>query len=679
MTRTRWPLLTPIALGVIAIASGPLPGLPGQVALWPALGVFPGMPLALLLGWRRSAQVRGVLGVALAPLVAALLGWLLGRAGVGLARAALVIGVGSWLAWITLEFLRMRRVPAAAVDDPDEPAPVRILGWTLAIAVALPLLFNAWLRVHGDGWVHAGLVWEIVRRGFPPQDPRFAGQPLSYVWFYHLYLALLTSLRGQDPLTFMAIQNVVLVAWIARVAFRLGFAVWRDRDAASGSALLLAIGFNALVWLLWPLRLLTALTGEVRGMEDVRRVLHDSYLFDDRVFFTLSAPYAHTVSFLDKFLLGTPLTYAWLLVLVYLWALAEWTLEARREALVLGVLCPAGIMLFHFVPGLAVPPAVIGALLIAALLRRHWPWLPETGRLAAFAIASVIGLALVMPYTISILRGWNPGSTGLREPLVRIRYVTPWTLLTSCAVALAFAWRPLARLWRERRAPGVLIAFAMLLVTALALVIHLTEDNESKLVILCFFPLAVIGGAAVLPWFRAVRRRSVPLFALTIALLVAHEVMMLVGYAADPRGKTAAELDASPAVVDLYRWMRDSTETRAVFVDNRFRDLIMVRGQRRLYYGSTFGPERAGFPIAQVTERRKVMNDLYAVYPDLDLRSPSDLARDSTALRRVGAPVYVLYREEDFSGAQPWRYLEYKRETFVPVYSRDGYRVFALR
>jgi len=675
MTRTRSPLLTPFALGIIALNSGPLPGIMGQVALWPALGIFPGMPLALLLGWRRPAQVRGLLGVTLAPLIAALLGWVLACGGMSLGAAAIATSAGSWLAWVALEFVRMRRPPAETIEDPDEPAAVRILSWTFGIAVALPLLFNAWLRVHGDGWVHGGLVWEIVRRGFPPQDPRFAGQPLSYVWFYHLYLALLTSVRGQDPLGFMAIQNVVLVAWTARVAFRLGYAVWRDRDAASGSALLLTIGFNALAWLLWPLRLLTALTGDVRGMEDVRRVIHDTYLFDDRVFFTLSAPYAHTVSFLDKFLLGTPLTYAWLLVLVYLWALAEWTAEARREALVLGALCPAGIMLFHFVPGLAVPPAVIGALMLAAILRRRWPWLPETRRLVAFAIASALGLAVVLPYTISILRGWNPGSTGLREPLLRIRYVTPWTLLTSCAVALAFAWRPLRRLWSERRAQGVLLAFAMALVTALALVIHLTEDNESKLVILCFFPLAVIGGAAVLPWFRALMRRSVPLAMVAIAMLTAHEVLMLVGYAADPRGKTAGELDASPAVVDLYRWMRDSTDTRAVFVDHRFRDLIMVRGQRRLYYGSTFGPERAGFPIAQVTERRAVMADLFGPASELD--------QDAAALRRIGAPTYVLFRAEDFARerrSEPLgEPLARRPDLFAPAYARDGYRVFALR
>jgi hypothetical protein len=251
----------------------------------------------------------------------------------------------------------------------------------------------------------------------------------------------------------------------------------------------------------------------------------------------------------------------------------------------------------------------------------------------------------------------------------------PWTLLTSCGVALAFAWRPLARLGRERRSPGVLLALAMLLVAALALVIHLTEDNESKLVILCFFPLAIIGGSAVLPWFRGLMRRSVPLAAVAIGLLTAHEVMMLVGYAADPRGKTAGELDASPAVVELYRWMRDSTDARAVFVDNRFRDLIMVRGQRRLYYGSTFGPERAGFPIAQVTERRAVMADLYGTASDLD--------RDAAALRHIGAPTYLLFRAEDFARERRSEPLggplARRPDLFAPAYARDGYRVFALR
>jgi len=120
--------------------------------------------------------------------------------------------------------------------------------------------------------------------------------------------------------------------------------------------------------------------------------------------------------------------------------------------------------------------------------------------------------------------------------------------------------------------------------------------------------------------------------------------------------------------------MRDSTDARAVFVDAGFRDLIMVRARRRLYYGSTFGPEHAGFPLAQVNQRRAVMADLYG--------PGRDLGADARALAALGAPAFVVFRPEDERDdavrPTPWRNLEAHPEWFHPAYERDGFRVYAV-
>src|SRR5438477_13066241 len=76
-----------------------------------------------------------------------------------------------------------------------------------------------------------------------------------------------------------------------------------------------------------------------------------------------------------------------------------------------------------------------------------------------------------------------------------------------------------------------------------------------------------------------------------------------------------------------------------VLVDNRYRDLIMVRACRQLYLGSASGPERAGFPLREVITRRAVMADLYGPARDLD--------GDVAALARLGRPAAVLYRSQD--------------------------------
>jgi hypothetical protein len=682
---TRLRPLAPVAPLVLAVlAGGALPGIAGAALTYPALGVFPGMAVALLVGWRQSLSRRWLLGLTLAPLASAGAGWALGRAGVALPDAARAITWGGAVLWAALELLRARAPEPAGGDE--EPVPAWVTRWSLGLAavVALPPLCNAFIRVHGDGWVHAGIAYEIATRGFPPQDPRFAGLPLNYVWFYNLFLAQLGALHGQSVLDFMVVMNVVLAALIVRLAYRLGFAVWRDRRAATGAAILLTLGFNAGAWLLWPLRLATAFTGQVHGMGEVRRLLANTHLGDDRVFFMLGAPLAHEVSFLDKYLLGTALTYAWALIVLYLDALARWMGEPRRELLVWGALAAMGLQLFHFVPGLSVIPVAIGALVLLVLLRVWWPWLPPPSRALAFALATLVGALVVLPYTLSITRGWSAGSTGVPERHFHLGIRMLWTLVTSCAVAMAFAWRPLARLARERRVEGIALACFLLGMTFFALVVHLTEDNESKFAFQVFIPLAVFGGAALLPGLAAARARwGTARVAVGLAVLCLNIPLLVVGYLVDPRGATAPELDASAGVLHVEAWIRDTTPPRAVFVDNRFRDLLMVRARRRLYYGSAFGPERAGFPLAQVTERRAVMADLYGAEGNLD--------RDAAALARLADPVFVLYRPEDSAPAAtgtsgstsaapgaPWRSLERRGDLFRLAYARDGYRVYAL-
>jgi hypothetical protein len=457
---------------------------------------------------------------------------------------------------------------------------------------------------------------------------------------------------------------------IVRLAYRLGWAVWRDRTAATGAAVLLSLGFNAGAFLLWPLGLIGAFTGEVHGWAEVVRLAQRTHLFDDRVFFALSAPFAHEVSFLDKFLLGTGLAYAWLLIVLYLNALAEWVRGAGVEVLAWAALATMGLELFHFVPGLSVIPVTLGALVLAALLRLRWDWLPTPGRLAAFGAATLVGVLIVLPYTISVTSGWRSNPTGTHESHFHLGTRMLWTLITSCGVGALFAWPALRRVVRERRAGGAMLVCYLIGMTAFALVVHLTEDNESKFAFQTWIPIAILGGATLIPalgrWFR---RWGAPLAGGLIALLVLHHGLLLTGDLADPRGREAPELTEHPGEARLYEWMRDSTDGRTIFVDHRHRDMAMVKAARRLYYGSIWGPERAGFPLAQVTERRAVMDDLY--------RAGNDLAGDASRLTAFADPVYVIVRPEDFPQGGAGAPLEHRLDLYHRVYDREGYRVYA--
>jgi len=666
----------PAALLAPVVAAGAL--LPGTVGAWliyPALGVMPGLALAEALPLGGGPLARWSLGLAAAPLASAVGGWALVAAGMTIPAAAWTVSAVGWGAWLALSVRNSRRDAGAAA--PLEPSERFAWGWSLgaALVVAITLFADPYLRIRSDSWVHGAIVWEIFDRGIPPQDPRFAGLTLNYVWFYNFFVALLTGLSGGDPFVLMAISNVMSILATVGLAWRIGMMLWGNTRAAAGSVMLLFLGLNAGTYLLWPLRLVRAAVGRDRGwdlvLDEISRLLTMSRSAD--VIFSLAAPWAYMVSFLDKFLLGTALNYAYLLMLLMLFALVAWVREPRRRALFWGAASACGMLLFHGVVGLSVIPVTVGALGAAVVLRPRVPWLPGASRFLAFALATIAGAAFAVPYTLSISSGWQASRSGLEHSYFRFDPVMQWTTLSACAAAGWLAVRPVRDAMTGRRPEALLLALVASAMIAFNAVVFLPSNNSTKFVQQVFTPLALLGGAAFLPaldgWkerWGAARARA--FFAL---VFVAPALLTLFGYLADPGGRTSPALNASPEEKRLHRWIQGETPVRAVFVDDQARDVIMVQARRQLLLGSKAGPELAAFPLEQVEERREVTADLYGPLGALE--------RDVAVLGRLGRPVYVLYRRADFvAGPFPADRLARHADRFARVYDHDGFVVYHL-
>ena len=669
----RAQLRTAGALGVIALASVWLPGVPGQIALYPVLGAFPGLAAAWLLLPRASATTRWIIGLALAPLLSSMAGWTLARLGLSPLLATLVIGAVSWLVWVA-------RIPYAGVrgaEAPGEDAPpsraLLALALGLAATIATPHFLNPWMLVKSDAWTHAGVVYEILERGMPPEDPRFAGLRLNYVWFFNLFIGMLSSVRDGDPFVFMTTLNVVDVALFAALAYLGGWTLWKSRDGALGAALLACFGFNALAWLTWPLR---GVHGLPAFLHRAGPILYSVPPFNPRswtIMNDLGAPHTFTENFADKFVTGTSINYAWLLMMLWLWALLRQTGGVTRGAAAVALLASAGMQLWHGVVGLSVVPVGLCALTLLLLARPWASWLPPGRRLVAIAIATAGGFLLALPYTISISRGWDARATGLHVSPVHLTVEMTLTVVLSSAFALLFAWRPMREALTARRADGAtLLVFAAGLY-AFAILIALPNDNEIKFAIEAFIPLALFGGEPFLRWARGVRRRGGPVAAaLLAAALLLPLALTLTGFTLDPERWSDPTLNPAPGENAFYAWLRAHSPQDLVVVDNRFRDLVMVRARRQLYLGSPSGPERAAFPLHEVIARRAVMADLYGPAASLDA--------DADALVRLGRPGAVLYRAADARpGEQPGRALATRPDRFERTYDRDGFVLYAVR
>jgi hypothetical protein len=623
------------------------------------------------------------LGLALSPLVATAAAVPLMRAGVELRSSASVV-VAFGIVLIAAAELVRRRSPGMRpaesprrADAPDlhgTPDGTFVLLWSLALAavVAIPPLVNRYVPVRGDAWTHAGIVWEIIVRGVPPEDPRFAGLPINYVWFFHAFLALLVRLSGDGPFFFMPLFNVVQGGLTASLAYRIGLGLWRDRRAARGTLLLVVLGFNAASYLLWPLGFIRPLIGTVRSPEELMAYIHVVKFPSAEIIFSLHAGYASMVNFFDKLLTGTAIHHGYLLMMVYLWASLLWLADGRAESLVLVAAAAAGMLFFHGVVGLSVVPVALATLGALCLARVRWSWLPPAGRLARLVVATGAGALPAVPYTLAISRGWAHDKSGLTQSYWAPNGTALWTLLTASGVALWLAREPIRRMFRERLSePAVVLTLALGL-SVFACVVRLPGGNETKFVFEAFLPLAALGGAALLDRLARWRRRLGGTgFALAFAIVfLVNPILTVAGFALDPAGRARPELHPRPGEEALYGWIRKDTPARAVFVDAKDRDLIMVKGQRELYVGTDSGPEKAAFPAAELIRRRTLIADVYG--------DAIGWAEHRRALAVLGRPIYVLYRPEDALGREPWRPLATDGSSRL-VYDRDGYRVYALR
>lgn len=671
------------ALFVLAIAGLRADGPLGQAGAYVWLGVFPGMAVARLLVPRAGTATRWTLGLLLSPLVSALVAWALLRAGQDLQTASRLVGMGGWLLFAGGEGRTIGR------DGDTEPeAPVTRWAWiAIGAAVLFALLgpaFNPWIRIRSDTWVHGAIVTEIAQHGVPPVDPRFIGMKLNYVWIFHLFIAQLTSLRGQDPFVFMVLFNVVGMGVLVSAVWQVAHELWDDERAARGAVLLLTLGLNAGAWLLWPLRLLRGLTGDVRGGEEFARIVANSKWNSTDVLYELQAPFAHMVNFWDKYTLGGPLGGAYLYLLLHFWALARWLRDGQWRWLVVAFAAGAGGVLLHSVVALGVIPVTTGAVVLALLLRSRAPWLPERGRLVTFWVATVAGFAVALPYLVSIATGWSAKKSGMQHQVIQLGYMMPWTILTACGVTALFASGGIRRAFTEKRALAAWLAIWTGGLVALACLVHLPEGNEHKFVWEISAALALLGGGVAMDRLEALRARlGAPVFAAAFVLVfLVPPAMFLRGYLLDPMRAQAEALAPAPGERAMYAFLRDSTDRDAVVIDHRSRDLVLVLGQRRMIAGTIFNTERAGFPAEDLAARRALTDDLYGAVATApaSLEYLARVARESRALHAVSG-IWVLYRAGDFApGDEPWARLEAALPGQLDKrYDRDGFRLYQFR
>lgn len=545
------------------------------------VNLLPGLALLRLWGLadRGSAWVALGAGTLSPPIVAGV------SLAVGLAHGS-IERVALPLVAVSLVALSLPRrgtsretVPDWARSDAADRTAIA-MGIGLAAIVALGLL-NPRLARWSDSWFHAAVFNEILRAGVPVEFPHFAGGPLPYPWFFHVYLVACRPLVNADPFLVMASLNVwTAVLWGAAV-YVLARAAGLSPKAGVASAVVAFVGVNPAGPVLF---LLQGLVGETSGPAVLRQMASDA----NSVLIALQWNFPmFQATWLGRMWTPTAFNFA-LASSAFLLALAfeTWRSPTWRTTLLFAF----GMTLlvhWHTLTALSIAIALAVGAVLGAIPRLRDDSRGAFGALARLGVSVVLAFAAAKPYLTMVTVGGNN-----KVMLLALSRLNLTGLVIAGGAVLVMA--ALAQRELPARARGLWTGMLVGLVLP-SLFFDLPGEAEEKL----FYPMFLVAVAVAGITFERWRRGGALARAAAAALViggVGTAAITATGFLGDRRPLRDMVDAKHPYRAALYtsdeaaalRWVRERSPREAVFVQPlrpQGTEPILVHGGRRLFLG----------------------------------------------------------------------------------------------
>jgi hypothetical protein len=650
-----------------------LAALCGAVAPWIAGPIFPfglcaylflvlvsGGALYLLISEEPNLLELIAVATALSPVLVATLG-----------TAAMLIGVPPRAVATSLVILSgfaalialgggkvIRRDPPLARGE----AIVLLALFIVAVAAIGYLPFTReWWRMRADAWFHAAIVAQIKDFGIPPDDPYVAGLRLQYMWFYHVFVFIVSQASGIGVFVIMALANAHALIAFAMVAFLFSAAFKKPFSHNVASTLTTIFGMNAAFWTLLPYKLLHIFTGEVRGAADAARLLNlqPFDMFRVRRFVQM----ANNQEFLlDKFMVGTAFSLGLCLMALLWYAATRYHSEGRRKDLVLCFLSAFGVMVLHPALGSVVFAGVAGGAGILVVFKRLRAGVSMRRSLILLVALVACGL-IILPYLHSV----SPPKGGRQAIRIGLSGAKTIGILSSCILVIFLAAFQMKRVVRSRDIAMRFLVWSTAAVIGICTVINLPASNSyDKLPFLVFLPLAVVGGWTIAEFAergRTVGRRRLRFVLASVIAFGPLNLLMFAGYY-----HTAPIYRLNANEKEVAAWVRTNTPRDAIIFDTNLRCFLVVAGPRRYFLGNESLAEMWGYDKKEIARRKQIVDELFSP----DAIDPPTLE----ALGRMKSPLLVIVRRDD--PVVDTRKFDDQPILFAPVFSSGPISVFEI-
>jgi hypothetical protein len=548
----------------------------GTVAGMLLLNFVPGAALVRLWGFGRNALAWRVAAAgALSPPLVAGIGLVAGLAGVPPEQMSWPIVAAGVLVLLVAD-----RKPDQQEESPPFERVLVLAGAALAAFVAVALLHPRLPR-WSDSWFHAAVFHEVQRAGIHPTFPHFAGMPLPYPWFFHLYLVMAAPLVHRDPFILMATVNQWTALLLPVSFYALARALGTAPRIAMWAPIVGFFGVNPFGGLILLVR---NLVGETRGWHQLRSEISNADFVQSGLAF-------HFPGFQSSWLarLWTPSAFNFALILAafVLTLLVRFQREPRTRTLLLFSLAMLLLLHWHTLTALQLSFGITVGMVLAALARVRADGWRAFGPALAVAAAMLVAFLVARPYLTSVTLGGSASVVHLALVGGNLAgfLLSMGPVLLAALVALP-GLDERARPWAAGAMAG--LAFPML-------AFDLPGQAEEKL----FWPLFVLVAAIGAPvlarmWQRGWIPRTLLTGMLVCSLLTTG--FTAVGFLGESRPMRTMFDDTQPQRAAFYTpderaaldWIRTRAPRDAVFLQPLRRvgtEPILVHGERRVWLG----------------------------------------------------------------------------------------------
>ncbi|RKY09568.1 MAG: hypothetical protein DRP66_01925 [Planctomycetota bacterium] len=417
-------------------------------------------------------------------------------------------------------------------------------------------LLNPNNRIYSShGFMHAGIVYQILNGNIPPLNPLLAGMPLLWPWGHHFLAAVFVKILNISPAWAFVIINVLSLQGIVFLVYKTSKLIINDQRANVLSVIIsiFAVSF---------------VTSHVHNFfEQYLGVFVDTRITPVFSRFTNSS--------------GVPLGLLFYLLFIYTVLLIFNRTEKWRRLLIVLLISIVGTGFFYFqmLPGLLGGFGAIFLFRLYRLLRNK----TRNGEFKLFFTTATVGLGclILLPYALSLTGGVR-GKIDILNPSWMWRNFTSIFFVALPILTLILIGKK--RLGdKTSRLPMWDFVYLTLGVSATYISLHFPAGNEYKYLGQAMVLLGILGGIT-LSFYCNTKSKYVILLLMLIPTGISlrdTKYKLRKKYSEFPYRETGKRMLMAGEEGELYEWLLKNTPKDTMVIDTEL--TVPVLAQRSLF------------------------------------------------------------------------------------------------